>query len=432
MPTILQINTVVNQGSTGRIAEAIGKTALAAGWRSVIAHGRRAPSSASETICIGHSLHRYHHAMATRLFDRHGLHSRRPTRSLIREIERIQPDVVHLHNIHGYFVNYPILFDFLHTSGIPVSWTLHDCWAFTGHCAYFDTAACDRWLTGCHHCPLLHTYPASWLFDRSRISWYEKRSTFTKLPHIDIVTPSHWLARHARASFLGAFPIEVIPYGIDTDQFCPHTNAEARWRPLFRDRCVVLAVASQWDARKGLADVIALRSRLPPDEYAIAVVGMTHSQARQLPDGIIPMSRTDTVDTLASLYSRAHVFINPTRADNFPVTNLESLSCGTPVVTYAAGGSPEAADGETGEAVPIGDVDGMATAIRHWANRDRSTTRRACRDRAVKSFDQCRQYSSYMTLFREQCRIREEKASLFPGISSIGYSVNTTVSREGT
>lgn len=402
MPTLLQINTVVNQGSTGRITEAIGKAALAAGWRSIIAHGRPAPASASETICMGDPLHRYHHAIATRFLDRHGLHSCGPTRSLIRDIDRIKPDVVHLHNVHGYYLNYPILFDFLHTSGIPVSWTLHDCWPFTGHCAYFDMATCDRWLTGCHRCPLLHTYPASWFSDRSRLNWHEKRFAFTRLPKIDIVTPSHWLARHTRASFLSTFPIQVIPYGIDTDQFHPHTDAGARWHPLFGDRRVVLAVASQWDARKGLADVVALRSRLSSKDFAITVVGVTRRQARQLPEGIIPILRTDTVHTLASLYSRAHVFINPTRADNFPVTNLEALACGTPVVTYAAGGSPEAADAETGAAVPIGDVDGMATAIRHWANRDRLSTRQACRSRAVESFNQSQQYAAYMELFRGQ------------------------------
>jgi putative colanic acid biosynthesis glycosyltransferase len=411
MPTLLQINTVVNQGSTGRIAEAIGKTALAAGWRSVIAHGRPARSSASETIRLGNPLHRFHHALATRLFDRHGLHSRGPTRSLIKEIDRIDPDVIHLHNIHGYYLNYPMLFDFLHTAGIPVSWTLHDCWPFTGHCAYFDTAACDRWLNGCHHCPLLHTYPASWYSDRSRFNWHHKRSAFTQLQHIDIVTPSHWLARHTRTSFLGTYPVRVIPYGIDTDQFHPHAGSGDRWHSLFGDRRVVLAVASQWDDRKGLADVVKLRSRLPRDEFVIAVVGLTRRQAARLPEGIIPIPRTDTVHTLASLYSRAHVFINPTRADNFPVTNLEALACGTPVVTYAAGGSPEAADADSGMAVSIGDVDGMATAIRHWANRDRSSTRQACRSHATKSFDQSRQYAAYLELFHHQCRELTEAAT---------------------
>jgi glycosyltransferase involved in cell wall biosynthesis len=402
MPTLLQINTVVNQGSTGRIAEAIGKTALAAGWRSIIAHGRPTASSASETICMGNSLHRYHHAIATRLLDRHGLHSRGPTRSLIREIDRIKPDVVHLHNVHGYYLNYPMLFDFLHTAGIPVSWTLHDCWPFTGHCAYFDTAACDRWLNGCHHCPLLHTYPTGWFFDRSRLNWQEKRFAFTRLPKIDIVTPSHWLARHTRASFLGANPIRVIHLGIDVEQFRPHIDAEDRWRPLFGNHRVVLAVASQWDARKGLADVMELRSRLPHDEFAIAVVGVTRRQARQLPEGIIPILRTDTVHTLASLYSRANVFINPTCADNFPVTNLEALACGTPVVTYAAGGSPEAVNAETGVVVPIGNVESMATAIRHCANRDRSSTRQTCRSRAVELFNESQQYATYLELFRGQ------------------------------
>jgi putative colanic acid biosynthesis glycosyltransferase len=410
VPTLLQINTVVNQGSTGRIAEAIGKTVLDAGWRSVIAHGLPALSSDSETIRVGNSLDRYRHALATRLFDRHGLQSRGPTRDLIKQINHIKPDVVHLHNIHGYYLNYPLLFDFLLSSNIPVSWTLHDCWAFTGHCAYFDEASCQRWLTGCHRCPLLHTYPTSWLSDRSLSNWTDKRVAFSSLPTIDIVTPSHWLARHAQASFLGTYPTRVIPLGIDVTQFYPHVDAEERWRHLFGHRHVVLAVASQWDARKGLTDVVALRSRLSQEEFAIAVVGVTRRQAHRFPAGIVAIQRTDTVRTLASLYSRATVFVNPTRADNFPVTNLEALACGTPVVTYAAGGSPEAADADTGTAIPIGDVNGMAAAIRHWACRDRASTRQACRSRAMDSFNQIRQYAAYLDLFYSQLSDRSTRS----------------------
>lgn len=400
MPTLVQINTVVNYTSTGRIAEGIGKATLAAGWRSVIAFGRHPGSSASETIDLRDRAGTAVHVLATRLADRQGLHSRRATGRLVRALEALRPDVIHLHNLHGYYLDYPLLFRYLRAAQRPVVWSLHDCWPFTGHCCYFDMAGCTKWIDGCHHCPLTHTYPAAILADRSAANWIDKRREFGDVPQMHLVAPSHWLAARAAESFLGRHPCDTIPYGIDLTAFRPLPDSDVLRRfPLGR-RHLVLAVASEWDPRKGLDHVVALRPLLPRDAFDMAVVGVQGREAERLPAGILAIPRTDNTTELAALYSRATVFVNLTLADNFPVTNLESLACGTPVVTYDTGGSPEAVDAGTGAVVPRGDVAAAARAIERIARGDRTAMQARCRERAVTMFHLETQYERYVTLYR--------------------------------
>ena len=236
--TLLQINTVVNTGSTGRIAEEIGQTALAAGWRSVIAYGRaphrpsasaygRAPHrpSASDLIRIGNDWDVRLHGLRSRVFDDHGFGSRRATEAFIREAEKLNPTVVHLHNLHGYYLNIDVLFRWLARSGVPVVWTLHDCWPFTGHCAHFTFAGCARWKTGCFSCPQTRSYPSSFLFDRSRRNWERKRELFSAVKNLTLVPVSDWLAGLTKESFLGNKKIVRIFNGTDTETFSPKSSA---------------------------------------------------------------------------------------------------------------------------------------------------------------------------------------------------------------
>lgn len=399
MPTLVQINTVVNYTSTGRIAEGIGQTALAAGWRSVIAFGRHPRPSASETINLCDPLGTAAHVLFTRLADRHGLHSRRGTLRLIRELTNVAPDVVHLHNIHGYYLDYRLLFDYLRSTGCPVVWTLHDCWPFTGHCCYFDTVECTRWMSGCGHCPLTRTYPASFVADRSATNWAEKRTVFGNVSCLHFVTPSRWLQSQVSASFLGRHSCETIHNGVDLSTFQPRSDVVLRSRYGLNRPQLVLAVASDWGPRKGLDQIVALRPLLPRETFDIAVVGVTKKQASLLPEGIVPILRTESIHDLASLYAGATVFVNPTLADNFPTTNLEALACGTPVVTYDTGGSPEAIDDGTGAVVKKGDVASAAQAILRLASLDRDAMRTRCRDRAIAKFCLETQYKRYVSLY---------------------------------
>lgn len=401
MPKLLQINTTASWGSTGKIAEQINLAAADHGWKTYIAYGRMANASASTLIKVGNRYDQLWHGVESRLLDRHGLASRKATRQLVKEMERIQPDVIHLHNIHGYYLNYQILFEYLKKADIPVVWSLHDCWAFTGHCSHFVTAGCERWKTQCHDCPLLDkVYPKSWLVDRSRKNYLQKREAFTGLKQLVLTPVSQWLAGLAKESFLGSYPIHCIQNGIDLKQFAPcgeRGEVLKKWG-IDPNKKVVLGVASVWEQRKGFDDFLALRNMLS-DDYSIVMVGVSDKQRNSLPAGIIGIRRTNNVRELAELYTAADVYVNPTYADTFPTTNLEALACGTPVITYRTGGSPEAVSPETGVVVEQGDVMGMADAIRAICDRGKGYYTDACRKRAEELFDKDKCFEKYVELY---------------------------------
>lgn len=336
---ILQINTSVNTGSTGRIAEEIGLTLLQQGHESHIAYGRGFRPSKSATIRIGKKADMYLHGLRTILLDDHGFGSAGATRQLIEKIREIKPDVIGLHNIHGYYLNIRVLFEFLKTTGIPVVWTLHDCWSFTGHCSYFDDIQCEKWKTHCAQCPKTRKYPSSLLVDNSIQNFDRKKALFTGLKDVHIVVPSDWLGGLVAESFLSGYPVKTIHNGVDTQIFRPLGDGLRSELGLGNKR-IVLGCASIWDKRKGLADLMEL-SRLLPEDHQVIAIGVTDKQIAAMPPGMMGVKRTESVEQLAAYYSMADVFVNPTYQDNFPTTNIEALACGTPVITYLTGGSPK-------------------------------------------------------------------------------------------
>lgn len=392
----LQINVTANWGSTGCIAEEIGQTVIANGWDSHIAYGRNMTPCSSDIFRIGTQKDIYTHVFQTRLFDRHGLASKNATKKLIQHIEHINPDIIHLHNIHGYYLNYPTLFEYLSKTDIPVVWTLHDCWAFTGHCAYYDFAGCQRWQTGCYDCPRRKEYPASLFLDRSTQNYADKKKWFTAVKNMTLVPVSKWLAGEVRKSFLGHYPIKVIHNGIDTELFSPCVVDKKSFG--LDGKFVVLGVASVWSSRKGLADFIELR-RVLPDDCVIVLIGLNQKQIASLPAGIIGISRTNNVHELAEYYSMADVFVNPTWEDNFPTTNLEALACGTPIITYRTGGSVEAVDDATGYVVDKGDIGGFASVIHEIQSVGKNRYSAACRHRAVEQFNKTDRFNEYFELY---------------------------------
>lgn len=392
MPTLLQINVTANWGSTGKIAEDIGKIAKGEGWESWIAYGRGNPKSESNLIRIGNDFDMRLHGIQSRLFDNHGLASKTVTRKFISQIKEISPDVIHLHNIHGYYLNYPILFNFLKSWGGPVVWTFHDCWPFTGHCAYYDYSNCSKWKTECRNCPQLKNYPTSVLKDRSRRNYYDKKKAFSGCKNLTLVPVSDWLNGELSKSFLANYPSITIHNGIDTDVFHPMEKESIN-----SNYKIVLGVASVWDKRKGLDEFIKLREKLP-DNYLIILVGLSIDQISSLPNGITGIRRTENVEQLVSLYSSADVFVNPTLEDNFPTTNLEALACGTPVVTYNTGGSPEAIDEKTGFVVRYQDVDTLADKIKIICD-ETPFTFANCRQRALNLYNKSIVFKDYLNLY---------------------------------
>ena len=339
---ILQINSVCGVGSTGRIATDLYKVLEEQGHKCKIAYGRGTAPEGIDSIKIGSNLDNYAHVFKTRVFDKHGFGSVNSTKKFIEEVKEYDPDIIHLHNIHGYYINIEILFNYLKEANKPVIWTLHDCWAFTGHCAYFDYVGCDKWKEGCNKCPQKQVYPTSNFLDNAKYNYEKKKELFTSVKNMTIVTPSKWLANLVKESFLGKYPVEVINNGIDLTVFKP-TKSNFREKYNLQDKFIVLGVASVWEERKGLKYFIELSKELS-DDYKVVIVGVNEKQKKQLPENIIAITRTNNVKELVEIYTSADVFVNPTLEDNFPTTNLEAIACGTPVITFNTGGSAESID----------------------------------------------------------------------------------------
>lgn len=282
------------------------------------------------------------HGVYTRITDKTGFASTLSTRKLLNWLDEIEPDIIHLHCIHGYFINISLLFTYIKEKNIKVIWTQHDCWAFTGHCAYFDACGCEKWKTGCHDCEQLTTYPASRLMDNSKWNWKTKKELFTGA-NVTVVTPCEWLSELVKISFLREYPIRVIYNGIDTNVFKP-TKSYFKKKNEIEAKKMILGVASEWTERKGLRDFIELDEMLDKKEYVIVLVGVSKKQVENVPKDIIALNRTNNIKELVEIYSAADVYFNPTYEDNFPTTNLEATACGTPVITYDTGGSPESVD----------------------------------------------------------------------------------------
>ena len=387
---LLQINVTANWGSTGKIAEQIGQCAIAHGWESYIAYGRWYNPSQSHLIKIGDKLNMYQHYAEQRIFDNEGLCSRGATKEFIKRIDEIKPDVIQLHNIHDHYLNYRLLFEYLNKTDIKVVWTFHDCWAFTGHCFHFITKGCDRWKSWCFDCPLQHEYPKTF-FDRSRKNYTMKKTLFGANNNLTIIACSEWIANFVRQSFLNDKPIHVINNGVDLNVFKKSESLDTNKKTFH-----VLAVSNVWNKDKGFDDILKLREILS-NEYEITIVGVAKQQLNSLPQGIVGIERTQNVHELVALYSKADVFINPTYADNFPTVNLEALACGTPVITYRTGGSPEAIDEKTGIVVEQGDINGLAVAIQKMKENPLPST--DCRKRAEDYFEKDKCFEKYIELY---------------------------------
>ena len=406
MKRLLQINPVLRTStSTGRIMQEIGDLAIANGWESYIAYSKGRDGlkpCTSNLIPVGNRLDVALHGLETRLFDRHGLGSRMATRRFVKDIQSLNPDIIHIHNIHGYFLNYEILFDYLAKAEKPVIWTVHDCWLYTGHCYHYAYTGCYAWQKECKNCPQKREFPTSWFVDRSARNFQDKRKAFTSLPKgmLTIVPVSEWIRGEMAHSFLKECDFRVIHNGIDTSVFHCCDTEEVRTKYGLEGKHVVLGLASIWSAEKGLNDFYRLAPMLADDEV-IVLVGVTEELKKQLPKGIVGITRTENVHQLAELYSLADVFVNPTWQDNYPTVNLEAIACGTPVVTYRTGGSIEAVTPQTGIIVEQGDVDGLAEAVRRIRKNGKEYYRRACREFALQHFQKEDRYYDYITLYDE-------------------------------
>ena len=349
----LFINSVAGFGSTGRIAAETCRELSKAGHECVLAFGREKTNCDDiQTVQIGSPQDYRLHGLRNRLLDDHGFGSKAATRRFLQWVKAYDPDVIWLHNVHGYYIHIGELFSYLKTCGKQIIWTLHDCWAFTGHCAYFDFARCDKWKTGCHHCPEKGSYPASLFRDNSKGNYEAKKALFTGIPDLSLVVPSHWLEKRVKQSFLQEYPVEVVYNTINREIFKP-TPSNLREQYQLQDKKILLGVASVWDARKGLRDFVAL-SQMLEAEYKIVLVGLREEQIKELPENILGLPRTNSMEELAQWYTAADVFVCPSYEETFGMTAMEARACGTEAVVYQNTACEEIVNQFGGIAVPMG------------------------------------------------------------------------------
>ncbi len=356
------INSVCGIGSTGRICADIAEEYEGNGYEVKIAYGRSKtvpPEYKKYAVRIGTGLDMYMHVIGTRLTDKHGLYSHRATRRFLKWADEYDPDILWLHNIHGYYINYELLFDWIKSRpDMQVKWTLHDCWSFTGHCAHYMYVGCDKWKVnentsdseyGCRcECPQVKQYPASAYGNNSANNYLRKKEAFLGVRDLSLITPCKWLKNEVANSFLSVYDVKVVYNTIDTETFRPCENDfRVRYNLSHGDK-IILAVAGVWSERKGLNDLIKLGERLNNDngvpQCRLVMVGLNSKQVREIKKinpAIICIGHTNSVSELAQIYSAADVFVNPTYEDNYPTVNLEAEACNTPVITYNTGGCAE-------------------------------------------------------------------------------------------
>lgn len=399
MSTLLQINATLNSGSTGRIAEQIAMKAREKGWECYHAHGGRyVGKSQFDSIQVSSKYDNYVHAFVGEYLGRHGLGSAFYTKNFVKKVKELSPDIIHLHNIHGYYLNFKLLFEYIAETKTPVVWTLHDCWSFTGHCTHFENAGCYKWKTECGHCPLKLAQYKSRVVDRSRKNFLLKKELYSKLSNVTIVPVSHWLENLVEQSILNRFKIRVIQNGIDLNVFKPTDNKIRERLGIPENKMLVLGVLGSGFVEKGKEEFIELSKK---NELQIVLVGLTGDDYKGLPDSVIQLGRTSSQAELAEFYSAADVMLNPTYNDTFPTINIESLACGTPVITYKTGGSPEILDENTGIVVEKGDVNGLIQALGVIKLNGKESYSEACRKRAEKLFNKDDRYEEYMQLYEE-------------------------------
>lgn len=411
MAKIFHISGAINYGAPGRIVEQIGLLSQKNGYECLVAHSTRNENpSQLRHYAMTNRWQEVVHALGAKFLDLHGLLSTAQTIALVERIKDYQPDIIHLHNIHGYFCNFKVLFEYLDSVDTPVIWTMHDCWPFTGRCFHFVGVDCYKWKTGCYDCKAEPGYTVSKYYDRSKELYALKKRLFSSVKNLTLVPVSDWQAAFLKDSFLKDCNVHTIHNGVDIEKFIPINGNRLRDKHKLDGKFVILGVASPWNTRKGLDDFYRMRTMLS-DEFAIVMVGLTPKQIDKLPNGIIGIARTESQQELAEYYSMADVFVNLTYLDTFPTVNLEALACGTPVITYRTGGSPEAisdtacekvekAGAEyypTGMVVEQGDVEGIIRCIREL--RQRPISANVCRQRAVEHFDKDKCFEEYIRLY---------------------------------
>ena len=392
---IVQINATCGIGSTGKICLGISQILTEQNMENHILYSSKSNGYDLGISCSNDQYIKLQ-AFKSRLLGNYGFNSVIATKNIINELEKIQPDIVHLHNIHGHDCHLEKLFTYFKKKKTKLFWTFHDCWAFTAYCPYFTMANCDKWKQQCFDCPKKHEY--TWIFDRSKALYEKKKELFSDLD-LTIITPSQWLGDLVKQSFLGHYPVKVVNNGIDLNIFRPTVGTFRKKYGIDENKKIILGVAFEWDQRKGLDVFLDLSNRLERECYQIVLVGTNDEIDRRLPENIISIHRTNDQSELAEIYTASDIFVNPTREENFPTVNIESLACGTPVLTFRTGGSPEIIDETCGASVACDDINALEKELIRICSLKPSMVQ-ACLKRA-KNFDKDVKFKEYLGLYED-------------------------------
>lgn len=410
--TIFRFVSGLNEGSIGRTAEQLGQLVQSRGWKSFIAYSRLNLGSTSEVYRVDNRLSTLFHAFITRLFDMCGYGSYFTTKKLVKVIKRVNPDLIHMHIIHNYDINLKVLFNYLASSKIPIVWTQHDCWSYTGHCAFYSGVKCEKWKTECNNCPLYNAFPKSWFYDGSKRNFEYKKRLFTSVPQdqMCIIAVSDYVKKDLEQSFLNKYRIERIYNAIDTDQFVPSQEygPEVRERYGLGNGKLLMAFATAWSERKGISDYYKLRDLLD-DSYTIVFVGVNDELKKKLPKGIIGIPNTSSVAELVKLYSTADIIMNLSSAESFGKTTPEGMSCGTPGIVYNCTASPELVDEKTGIVCEKGDLEGVVKAVHEIMGWNKGETIKNCRNRVLSLFSMKKNWNDYLDLYEEMIKVNKKE-----------------------
>lgn len=404
MPVIVQINSF-DSGSTGNIAKQINQEVEKQGLTTYFLFGRfwrKKRKLLSNEIKVGDYISCFFHLLIGRFFDKVGVGSFFATKKIISILKKLNPDIVHLHNIHGYYLNYPLFFQYLKSANISVVWTLHDCWALTGHCVHFESCGCERWKSKCYNCPQRKEYPKSFFLDNSKSNYTLKRKYFSSLGEkLTLVPVSHWLEGVLKESFLREAQICTIYNGVDLSIFKPKGESCIEFRSKYKigNKFLAVACASPWTQKKGLLEYVGL-SHILEDNFVLVLVGLSQEQINTLPGNIIGLLKTNNVEELVEIYSTADVVLNLSYEETLGMTSIEGMACGTPSIVYNCTASPELIGDKTGYIVQKGDLKGVKQKMNEIMKNGKSYYSLSCRKRTEQMFNKFTQYKEYIHLYR--------------------------------
>ena len=392
---VFAINVVCGTGSTGRIVTDIYHLLTQNGDQCRVAYSRGSAPKEIDAVKIGSKSDIYGHALLSRITDKQGFYSKQATRQLIEKIREYNPDIIHLHNVHGYYLNIEILFDFLRIYSKPVIWTLHDCWSFTGHCTHFSRAECDKWKEGCSKCPQKKEYPASLFLDNSKDNWILKKQIFSGL-NLTIVTVSEWLKKMVSQSFLQDCHVRTIYNGLDLEVF-KTTEIDFRKEYGIEDKHLILGVANVWTKSKGIDDFMQLADMIG-DDYRIVLVGVSKQQKKHMKSNMIGIENTSDARCLAGIYTAADVFVNTSVEETMGMTTVEALACGTPAIVYNATGIPDVLADMPEMVVSPHNIVGVKEMIERICETGIEQEKLL---NIARKFDKWKRFQEYLDLYRE-------------------------------